>query len=165
MNKNDKTSPKPNGFIFPALLVLTLLSPAGALAQSYMGTFCWNMTATVTTANTTVPYTYVMKTDVTNLGSNTSFTLVGYVAVPGDNPFTVSGSGQIIGDRLYLDLSGSQRHVTGGWRDTSAVHASLDTATYSGEFYDVGNDYNAETGQRDSARYTAGTMTIAAACP
>lgn len=165
MNKNEKSLPKSDSFLFLALLVLMLFSPVDALAQSFMGTYCWNMTATVTTTNNVVPFTYVMKTAVTNMGSNTSFTLIGYVTDPGDNPFTVSGSGQIIGSKLYLDLSGSQRHVSGGWRDTSAVHASLDTSTYSGEFYDVGNDYNAETGQRDAARYTAGTMSIAAACP
>lgn len=147
----------PAALLFPA---------ADALAQSFVGTYCWNMTVTDTTVTgRVVPFSYVMKTGITNMGNNSSYTLIGYVNDPGDNPFTVSGSGQIIGSRLYLDLSGSQSHISGGWRDTSAVHASLDTATFSGTFYDIGNDFNAVSRQVDGTRYTAGTIALASACP
>lgn len=166
MNKNDKALPKPNSFLFLVLLVLVLFSPAGALAQSFMGTYCWTLTLTDSTVTGQVlPTTFTMKTDITNMGSNTSFSLIGFVTDPGDNPMTFSGTGQMIGSTLYLDLSGSQSHASGGWRDTSAIHAALDSTAFSGTFYDIGNDFNAVTRQADGTRYSAGTIALAAACP
>ncbi len=157
---------KPSGFLFLAFLVFNLVSPAEALAQSFMGNYCWSATITDSTVTgQVIPTTLVIKTDIINIGSNASFTLIGYVTDLGDNPLTLSGSGQVIGSTLYLDLSGSQNHITGGWRDTSAIHAALDTSTYRGTFYDIGNDFNAITRVADGTRYSAGTIELLPACP
>ena len=52
---------------FPAAL---LFPAADALAQSFVGTYCWNMTVTDTTVTgRVVPFSYVMKTGITNMGN------------------------------------------------------------------------------------------------
>src|SRR5450759_5131695 len=154
MKKNENAVAKPTGFLFPALLLFMLFSSADALAQTFMGTFCWSTTITDSTVTgQVIPTTLIIKTDITNMGSNTSFTLIGNVAFPGDYPLTLTGFGQIIGSTLYMDLLGSQKHLNEAWRDTSSMHASLDTATFSGTFYDIGNDFNPMTRQADSTRY------------
>ena len=154
-----------SGFLFMALAMLFLIRPDDAAAQAFIGNYCWNFTITDTTVTgTVVPSTFVMRSDITAMGGN-SYTLIGHVNVAGDNPFTLSGFGHVIGTTLYLDLSGSQSHATGGWRDTSAIHATIDVSTYTGTFYDIGNDYNAVTRVPDSTRYTAGTVALSSSCP
>lgn len=156
------------GWFFASLAFLpaALLFPAAdALAQSFMGRYCWNLTITDTTVSgMAIPTTLVLNSDIVNMGGG-SYTLIGHVTVTGDNPFTLSGFGHTIGNMLYLDMSGSQSHATGGWRDSSAVHAAINMSTLTGTFYDVGNDFNAVTRQTDSTRYSAGTIALAAACP
>lgn len=144
-----------------------LASASNALAQdpSFMGKYCWNATITDTTvSDMPIPSTFVLTTDIVKMGT-ASYSLIGYMTDTGDNPAIFSGVGQFIGSTLYLSLIGSQNHLTGGWRDSSVFHAEINTATLSGTFYEVGNDFNATTRARDSTRYTAGTIEIAASCP
>lgn len=150
-----------------ALLSLPSLSEAAVSATplTYMGKYCWNLTITDTTVTgTVIPTVLFFESDIQSMGG-TSYTLIGDVLATADNPFTLSGFGHIIGSTIYLDLSGSQSHVSGGWRDTSAVHMSIDATTLTGTFYDIGNDYNAITHATDSTRYTAGTVAPAPVCP
>lgn len=143
-----------------------LTSASSALAQdpSFMGKYCWNYTVTDTTTDLVLPATFVMTTDIVKMGT-ASYSLIGYLSVPDDNPVIFSGVGQFIGSTLYLSLIGSQNHLTGGWRDSSVFHAEINTSTLSGTFYDVGNDFNATTRARDSSRYSAGTIELATTCP
>lgn len=148
------------------MLFCVLISASNALAQdpSFMGKYCWNLTITDTTTDTPILSTFVLTTDIVKMGT-ASYSLIGYVTDPGDNPAIFSGVGQFIGSTLYLSLIGSQNHLIGGWRDSSVLHAEINTSTLSGTFYDVGNDFNATTRARDSSRYTAGTVEIATTCP
>lgn len=149
------------------MLFCVVISASNALAQdpSFMGKYCWNATITDTTVSgMSIPTTFVLTTDIVKMGT-ASYSLIGYVTDPGDNPAIFSGVGQFIGSTLYLSLIGSQNHLTGGWRDSSVFHAEISTATLSGTFYEVGNDFNATTRATDSSRYTAGTLEIATTCP
>jgi hypothetical protein len=166
MNRNEPSAVRQSCCsLLLGLVVFIVLPTADAFGQSFIGTPCWNLTITDTTVTgMVIPTTLVLKSDISSMGGS-SYTLIGHVTVSGDNPFTLSGFGHVIGGTLYLDMSGSQSHATGGWRDSSAVHAAINMSTLSGTFYDIGNDFNAVTRQTDSTRYSAGTIALAAACP
>ncbi|HIJ90409.1 MAG: hypothetical protein OEV89_06545 [Desulfobulbaceae bacterium] len=150
--------------IFILFCVVTSASNALAQTPSYMGRSCWNVTITDTTVeNMPVPTTLVMTTDIVNM-SETTYSLTGYVTNSGDSPAMYGGVGQIIGNTIYLSLTGSQAHLTGGWRDSSVFHGELSLSNLSGTFYEVGNDFNATTRASDNGRYTAGTISVAT-CP
>lgn len=148
------------------ILFYILISASNTLAQdpSFMGKYCWDLIITDDTTGLTLPATFILTTDIVKMG-RASYSLIGYVTDSGDNPAIFSGVGQIIDSTLYLSLIGSQRHLNGGWRDSSVLHAEINTSTLSGTFYDVGNDFNATTRARDSSRYSAGTIEIATSCP
>ena len=148
------------------MLFCVLISASNALAQdpNFMGKYCWDLTITDTTTDTPILSTFILTTDIVKMGT-ASYSLIGYVTDPGDNPAIFSGVGQVIGSTLYLSMIGSQNHLIGGWRDSSVLHAEINTSTLGGTFYDVGNDFNATTRARDSSRYTAGTIQIATTCP
>lgn len=156
--------PKRGGFVLLVLSIFAQLFAADASAQSFVGHYCWNFTVTDTTTNTPIPTTFSSQTDITSLGG-TSYTVVGAATDPGDNPMTFSGFGYIRDGKLYMDMIGSQVHLSGGWRDTSSIHATIDTATFTGTFFDIGVDFNVITRARDSSRYSAGTIALAASCP
>lgn len=161
--------PKKTGWPFFALALLGLVlipaPDASAQSASYMGRYCWNITVTDTTVTgMVIPTTFVFTSDIVNMGG-VSFALTGYITNPGDNPAMYGGVGHIVGNTLYLNLTGSQNHLSGGWRDTSVFHAEIDPSSLSGTFYEVGNDFNATTRSRDSGRYTAGSIALAPACP
>ena len=158
---------KRTGLLCMSALFIFALSPIGnASAQnaSYMGRYCWTITVTDTTVTgMTVPATFVLTSDIVGMGG-VSYTLTGYTTDPGDNPAVYGGVGHIVGNTLYLNLTGSQKHI-GQDRDTSVFHAEIDPTTLAGTFYEVGNDFNVVTRSPDSGRYTAGTIALAPTCP
>ncbi len=152
------------GLLLQGLAVLAMFHAAEAAAQSYLGTYCWNMTITFTTVTGAQHGPFVMQADVAHVGGNT-YSMHGRLTPSGDAPAIYSGSGPIIGNTLYLSMAGSQSHTSEAWRDTSVAHLELDLSTLNGTIYDVGTDYNPATGVFSNHRYTAATLTLLPTCP
>lgn len=144
-------------------IVATTLFPAGAMAQTYVGKFCFSSTITERESGPVSPpetIPFVSQFDVTHLGGN-AYALVGSIAIP-DQPFVTTGLATVIGGDIYANMTGTQSHPD-SWRDTGVNHTRINLATLSGSFYEVGHDYNTSTRTWDD-RYTAGTVKQAA-CP
>ena len=153
-------------FVMNAIVLGVLAStlfPAGAMAQTYLGRFCFSSTITERESGPVSPpetVPFVSQYDVTHLGGN-AYVLVGSIAIP-DQPFVTTGFGTVIGGEIFLNMTGTQRHPD-AWRDTGVNQTRLDLATLSGTFYEVGHDFSVASRTWDN-RYTAGTVRQAA-CP
>ncbi|EKD96995.1 MAG: hypothetical protein ACD_23C01143G0001 [uncultured bacterium] len=155
--------PKWSDFLLPILVVFILPPPTDALAVEFIGNYCWTITITDSTVTgLVIPSTAVLKSDIVNMGG-TSYALTGTITDPGDNPYMLGGVAQSIGSKIYMHLTGSQSHLSGGWRDSSVIYAELDASTLSGTMYDMGNDFNVVT-RTFNLRYTAGTI-APSVCP
>lgn len=144
-------------------LALMLFPAAGAMAQTYVGKFCFSSTVTERETGPVSPpetFAIVSQYDVTHLGGN-AYALVGSLAIP-DQPFVTTGLATVIGSDIYVNMTSTQSHPD-SWRDTAVSQTRINLATLSGTFYEVGRDYNASTRTWDN-RYTAGTVKQAA-CP
>jgi hypothetical protein len=144
-------------------LVALLLLPAAAMAQSYVGKYCWTMTILASDSGAPIPFSILTTFDVTHLGGTTYF-LTGYALPPGDNPFLVSGTAQAAGSDIYLNLTGSQDHRPYmQWLDSSHINGKLNAATLNGTMSDVGHDRNMITGSY-GGHFSSGTLTLTP-CP
>lgn len=144
------------------VLAATLL-PAGAMAQTYVGKFCFSSTITERESGPVSPpetIPFVSQYDVTHLGGN-AYALVGSIAIP-DQPLITTGLATVIGGDIYANMTGTQSHPD-AWRDTGVNQTRINLATLSGTFYEVGHDFSVSSRTWDN-RYTAGTVKQAA-CP
>lgn len=152
-----------SGFFSLVLLVFILFPTPSAIAQSYIGTFCWSVTVTEKeTGPISPPDTFLSKFDVVYLGG-ASYALQGKALPPGDNPAILAGTAHIIGSDVYMNLSLTQTHVSEPWRDTGAMQVKLSLPGLNGTFYEVGNDFNPST-RTFGPHYSAGTVTLTS-CP
>jgi hypothetical protein len=141
---------------------LLVLGVPGQGAAQYLGETTW--TATITQNEhgaVTPPKTFTLTGSLTRMGG-VYYTMQGYVNVPDDGPFILSGGGALIGNTLYLTLSTSQRHTTETWRDSSVWHVELAKATLNGTFYEVYHGFDtASMGPTPSFDngFSAGTVT------
>jgi len=85
------------------------------------------------------------------------------IPTDGDGPFILAGGGVLIGETLYLNLSGTQKHTDQPNRDTGIMQVQLSKTTLNGTFYSIGRDFNLNdagpTPYFDS-RFQAGTLTL-----
>ncbi len=117
----------------------------------------------------------LMRLGLTKVGE-AYYLIHGYIEIPNDNPFIMTGSGFIINNELLITGTGSQEHnmVPDGVdpedpflvdrdRDSSILHFSLDAVNLNGTFWANGLQFDPNT--RDIVHYySAGTVT-SGACP
>ncbi len=161
MNRTERYAAK-NWPGFLLFVLLTLFPAADAMAQGYLGKYCWTLTITTRETGSVTPETFAFQADVLYLGGE-SYSLNGKVVPSGDNPAVYSGTGIVIGGTLYASMAGSQSHASSGWQDSSVMHLELDVSTLNGTMYDVGNDFNPST-KEFTRRYTAGSAALTT-CP
>jgi hypothetical protein len=155
-----------------AVLALTLvlilgLSSSQAQAAStpqYLGQTTWTAYINQSTDPENLNVSFPVTGGITKVGGN-FYLFQGYVAPDGEKPFVLAGSGVIINNRLLLNLSTTQDHSPGSWRDTGMMQVNLDTAAgqnyLSGTFYEVGHDFNPSGGEEPfDQRFTGGTLTL-----
>jgi hypothetical protein len=148
-----------------ALIVMAVLClvPLGAPCwggPQYLGQSTWTLSITLR-EHGPVSESASMTGAITRMGG-TYYSFQGYVSLPDDGPFILAGGGVLIGDILYLNLTGTQKHTDNDWRDTEVLHAQLDKITLNGTFYSVGQDFDANTAgttQNFDIRFQAGTLT------
>jgi len=151
------------GSLFGVVLVAFFLFHArDAMAQSYMGNFCWNVTVTEKETGPVTPMTFLARFDVMHMGG-VSYALQGAVLLPDDNPFVLTGAGHIIGGDIYMNLMTTQTHASIPWRDTGVMQVKLALSGLNGTFYEVGNDFNPST-VTFGPHYSRGTVTFTS-CP
>jgi hypothetical protein len=137
-----------------------------AQSPAFLGQYCWTITINDSTVEgLTLPATRTMNTNIVDM-ANGSYALTGYVLEPNDNPAIYGGVGHMVNGTLYLNLNGSQSHKAPLQdRDTSVLHAEMNTSNFTGSFYEVGSDFNLGTRMADPMRYSAGNMALTATCP
>lgn len=153
-----------SGSLFGVLLVaFFLLHARDAMAQSYMGKFCWNVTVTERWPGPWTPKTILASFDVMHMGG-VSYALQGAVLLPDDNPFVLTGAAHIIGGHIYMNLMTTQTHASEPWRDTGVMQVKLALSNLNGTFYEVSNAFNPSSPFDDPLGYAAGTLTFTS-CP
>jgi len=143
-----------------ALFILGL-SIANALGASvnYLGKTTWIATITDDTKPQHIGTTFTLTGGVSKVGDE-FYLFQGYVIPGNEGPFIVSGSGVMIENTIFFTLSESQKH-TDTWRDGGVMHVEIDKTTQGGTFYDIGHDFNTDSGSRTfDQRYTAGTLAL-----
>ena len=140
--------------------LLLLGAPSPGAAQ-YLGETTWTISKTQNEHGAVSPaQTFTLKGAITRMGG-AYYTLQGYVDASPDGPFIVSGGGVLIGNLLYLTLSGSQKH-TDPWRDTAVMHVEVDKGTLNGSFSSVMHDFDTATAGLNpifDSSFAAGTFT------
>ena len=143
-----------------ALLVVLVLNSVDARAVSsvnYLGRTTWTGTITDDSDNpANIGDTFTLTGGISRVGDE-FYLFQGYVTLPDDGPFIMSGSGALIGSTLYLTISESQKHTDSAWRDSGVMHVSLDKATMNGNFFDIALSFNSTTRMFDQG-FTAGTL-------
>ncbi len=157
-----------------ALACIYIMSSFPAQAASstpvYLGETTWSVNQTQN-ENGPTNKTFSVTGSLTKVGG-TYYLFQGCVAnTGGDNPFFLSGGGNLINNQLIMTLSTSQLHVTdltdnSQWRDTGVMQITVNTAAGAnylcGTFYEVGHDFNAATtGQTGfDQRFSSGSLTL-----
>jgi len=152
-----------------SVLVLTIvlilgLSVSIALAGSpvtYLGKTTWTLKITDADNPDRIGESVTVTGGISKVGDE-FYLFQGYVTPDGDGPFVISGSGFLMNNTtLVFTLAESQQHTSIPWRDSGVMHVSIDKATLNGTVYDIGRDFNPDTGARVfNERYTAGDLTL-----
>src|SRR6185369_917450 len=152
-----------SGILGSLFVVLALLAPASGWSQTYVGKVCLISTLTERQTGAVSAQQFAIELAVTNLGGNT-YSVAGALVSPSDGPFVVTGSGTIVGNELYLNMTTSQSHsLSHGWMDTGIMQTRLNLASMSGTFYEIGHDFDRVGRTFDNSRYTSGTATLSLA--
>ena len=93
--------------LFVMAVCLVLLGTPRPGAAQYLGQSTWAISITQN-ENGAVSESVSMTGAIAHVGG-TSYTMQGYVIVPGDAPFILSGGGVLIGEILYLNLATAQQ--------------------------------------------------------
>jgi hypothetical protein len=149
-----------------AVLALTALITLGLMVSqtlagspvNYLGKTTWTGTITDATKTEDIGATFTVTGGISKVGDE-FYLFQGYVTLPDDGPFVMSGSGFMNGNTLKFTLSESQFHTSNSWRDSGVMHVSMDKTTLNGTLYDIGHDFNTSTRQF-APRYTAATLTL-----
>lgn len=150
------------GSLFGVVLVAFFLFHApDAIAQSYMGNFCWNVTVTEEEPGPVTPMTFLARFDVMHMGG-VSYALQGAAFRPGENPLILAGAAVIIGSDLYMNLTLTTTKA-GAERDTGVMQVKLALSGLNGTFYLVANNFHPST-VTFGPNYNSGTLTFTS-CP
>ena len=143
-------------------LVILWLSAANTLAGSpvnYLGKTTWTFTITDSTKHDDIGMSLTVTGGISKVGDE-FYLFQGYLVVPNDGPFVMSGSGFMSGNTLTFTCRASQSHTSSPWRDGGVVQLSIDKTTLNGTFYSIGYDFNTDPGDRIfDDRYSSGTLT------
>ena len=148
-------------FVLRAALWLVLLGSPSWGAPQYLGESTWQISITLREGGS-VSESFTMAGAITRMGGS-YYTMQGYVNIPNDGPFILAGGGVLIGETLYLTLTGTQQHTDNDWRDTEVIHVQLNKTTLNGTIYNVGNDFNVSSAGLSPIfdnRFAAGTLTL-----
>lgn len=147
--------------VMTALWLVPLAAPCWSGPQ-YLGQSTWTISITLRENGTVEPAESASMTGAITRMGGTYYSFQGYVILPDDGPFILAGGGVLIGDIIYLNLTGTQKHTDNNWRDTEVLHAQLDKTTLNGTFYSLGHDFDESTAgiAKDfDSRFQAGTLT------
>ena len=142
---------------------------------NFLGETAWKVHVTESTGQ--IPPDLDMTGAISKLGPN-YYLFQGVVQMPEgiiDNPFFLSGGGTLVTlpgaqtQTLVLTLNTSQLHVdtvdpVSSNRDTGIMHVEINPSTMSGNFYEVGHDYDKTPGTFDQ-RFSAGQVNFNGTLP
>jgi hypothetical protein len=133
------------------MLTVVVFSVEVSHGRPINGTYCMQIHKTAD-ENGTTEQTFNVTLQMGPAGGAASRSAVnayGKVVPPDDDPFIVTGSGVILGTKLYLNLTSTQHHTFEPWLDSGVmqVRMDLDKEDWSGDFYEIRNDLNTETSQ------------------
>jgi hypothetical protein len=154
-------------FLPVGLMVLGVFLISGVLHSAHAalpaGDMCWKVTKTQSEKGLVNPaQTFTVRMHLKALDASMG-AAYGYVTVPGDNPFILSGNYFKIGANIYLNMVISQKH-TNTWRDSGTMQITLNASTLSGTFYEIRSDFDTKAKVFDSG-YSSGNITKLAVCP
>jgi hypothetical protein len=138
-------------FLGLAVLAVVFLTGGASYGKPINGTYCIQVHKTADENGLTDQY-FNATFQISPAGGAASKNAVnafGRVAPPDDDPFILTGSGIILGTRLYMNLISTQHHTSESWLDSGVmqVRIDLDKDDWSGDFYEIRNDLNTETPQ------------------
>ena len=144
-------------------MLLILLGIPGWGAPKYLGESTWTVTITIREdGNVSENISGSVKMAITQTGGN-YYTVQGYIELPDDGPYIMAGGGALIGETIYLNLTTTQKHTDGNWRDTGMMQVQLNKTTLNGTFYEIGYDFDvgsAGDSPHFADRFTGGTLTL-----
>lgn len=151
-------------FVCTMVLLLVFLCVPGWGAPRYLGESTWTITITMDEdGQVSGSNTGTVKMAITQMGGS-YYTVQGYLEMPDDGPFILSGGGVLIGDTFYFTVTGSQKHTDSDWRDTDIMQIQMNKDTLNGTFYSVGHDFDESSAGASpdfDTRFTSGTLTLA----
>ena len=125
-------------------LSVSVIPVKQAVAQTYLGEVCWEVVDTVGQGLGT---TYA-KLAVQEIGDN-HYSLSGRVIIPAlepqEIPELLNGSGQLLGDDVFITLSGAKRSIDGFGTTTYMVKLAADTL--DGAYVGIGRFYSQDTNE------------------
>ena len=141
---------------------LLILGAPAVVATQYLGETIWTVSLTQDEYGPK-SQTFTMTGAITRAGG-TYYTMQGYTIAPGDGPYILSGGGVLIGETLYLNLTGTRLHTDSpdNWRDSSVVQFQINKTTLNGTFFEVSHDFKlSSTGPSPifGNKFAAGTLT------
>jgi hypothetical protein len=121
------------------LMWLLLLGTPSPGAAQYLGETTWTVSLTQDEHGAKTE-TLSMTGAITRMGG-AYYAMQGYVNVPNDGPVILAGSGVLIGEYLYLNLTSTQYHPD-NWRNTGVVQVQMNRSNLNATFYEVGNSFD-----------------------
>ena len=119
-------------FFCIATLCLVFMCMPSWGAPQYLGESTWTLTITMDEHGVvSEDFSGTVKMAITRMGG-TYYTVQGYVDIPDDGPFIMTGGGILMGETIYLSLSGSQQHTDNNWRDTGILHVGSYKSSFNG---------------------------------
>jgi hypothetical protein len=155
-----------------AVLVLGILLMASSASVSvsapvFDGDLCWTLKVNETEHGPEINPGMMTKFHIVSLDP-TTFVMTGTVAVPGENPFIMTGTATKRGEYIVANLIGTQDHKLNEngnlWRDASTLRITFNNTTLKGLFFSIGQSFNRTTHTFDNEDYASGTLSNRA-CP
>ena len=142
-------------FLLLTLAAVLFLSGESVLAQTFSGNMCFDMRITED-EDGPVNKAITAKMHAVALDQIQS-TVSGVVQVPNDGLFVTTGMAIVQGKLIFINLTGTQTHLTEPWRDSAIMQIRLIATTMKGTFWTIGHDFNTADGIFDST-YASGTI-------
>ena len=144
------------GLLLSVFLAFVVVSTSAA--AQYLGETSWTFALTMDDEGDTSE-SATMNGSITHMGG-AYYTMQAYIPLADDGDVIFAGGGVLIGDTLYLSMSGTQKHSDGsGNRDTDVIHMEINKDTLNGTFHAVGNDFNVNSLEYGE-HFSAGTVTL-----
>lgn len=139
--------------VFMVLLmpIIVFLSAGASYGKPINGTYCMQVHKTADENGTTDDYFNVTFQigPAGGAASRSAINAYGKVTPPDDDPFIITGSGVILGTKLYMNLTSTQHHTSESWLDSGIMQVRIDLAQtdWPGDFYEIRNDLDTATSQ------------------